>query len=97
MTNVQPYIGSSISPVSQHDADHREASSERKELVEIDEKQKEEFEPAPRERDGEDEEFRQPKIGRRPMALTKAELDEQYLLNMNYKSWCQHCRAGKAR
>ena len=51
MTNVQPYIDSSISPVSQQDADHREASLERKELVDIDEKQKEECEPAPQERD----------------------------------------------
>ena len=43
------------------------------------------------------EEFRQPKVGRRPMAPTKAEIDEHYPLHLNYRSWCEHCRAGKGR
>ena len=51
----------SISPVSQHDADLGKASSEQKELVEIDEAKTEEYEPAPREREGK-EEIRQPEI-----------------------------------
>ena len=45
----------------------------------------------------EDEEIRQPKIVRRPMLPTKAEVDEHYPLHLHYRSWCRHCRAGKAR
>ena len=36
-------------------------------------------------------------MGRRPLAPTKAEIDEHYPLHLNYRSWCEHCRAGKAR
>ena len=43
------------------------------------------------------EEVRQPRIGRRPMAPTKAEVEEHLPLHLNYRSWCEHCRAGKAR
>ena len=45
----------------------------------------------------EEEEMRVPKIGRRPMLPTKAEVDEHFPLHLKYRSWCKHCRAGKAR
>ena len=44
-----------------------------------------------------DEEMRKPKIGRRPMLPTRAEVDEHDPLHLHYRSWCRHCRAGKAR
>ena len=45
---------------------------------------------------GEDE-IRRPKIGRRPVLPTKAEVDEHFPLHLQYRSWCKHCRAGKGR
>ena len=45
---------------------------------------------------GEDE-IRRPKIGRRPLLPTKAEVDEHFPLHLHYRSWCKHCRAGKGR
>ena len=32
-----------------------------------------------------------------PLLPTKAEVDEHYPLHLNYRSWCAHCVAGKAR
>ena len=43
------------------------------------------------------EQVRQPRIGRKPMAPTKAEVEEHLPLHLNYRSWCEHCLAGKAR
>ena len=31
------------------------------------------------------------------MLPTKADIDEHCPLHLNYRSWCEHCRAGKAR
>ena len=45
----------------------------------------------------EDEEIRKPRVGVRPQQPTKAEIDDHYPLHLNYRSWCEHCRAGKAR
>ena len=45
----------------------------------------------------EEEDIRKPRVGMRPQQPTKAEIDEQYPLHLNYRSWCVHCRAGKAR
>ncbi len=42
-------------------------------------------------------EVRKPRIARRPLLPTKAEVDEHYPLHLNYRSWCAHCVAGKAR
>ena len=42
-------------------------------------------------------EVRKPRVGKRPLLPTKAELEEHYPLHLNYRSWCPHCRAGKAR
>ena len=36
-------------------------------------------------------------VARRPMLPTKAEVDEHYPLHLQYRSWCRHCFAGKAR
>ena len=43
------------------------------------------------------EEVRKPRVGRRPILPTKADLEEHYPLHLNYRSWCEHCVAGKAR
>ena len=42
-------------------------------------------------------EVRNYNVARRPMLLTKAEIDEHDPLHFNYRSWCAHCVAGKAR
>ena len=87
------YIGNSISPVTQHSAAIPEAQSNGKELVESEELRDSEVTPVPEAH----EEVRQPRIGRRLMAPTRAEIDEHYPLHLNYRSCCEHCRAGKAR
>ena len=43
------------------------------------------------------EEMRRPRVGRRSMLPTKAEINEHLPLHPNYRSWCKHCRAGNAR
>ena len=45
----------------------------------------------------EEGEVRKPRVGRRPLTPTKAEIAEHYPLHLNYRSWCEHCRAGRAR
>ena len=42
-------------------------------------------------------EVRNYKVARRPVLPTKAEVDEHYPLHLQYRSWCRHCVAGKAR
>ena len=86
-------IGSSISPVTSNEPDDVGNTSGDRELVMSDGTQEREVNPAPEDQ----EEIRQPKIGRRPMAPTKAEIEEHYPLHLSYRSWCEHCRAGKAR
>ena len=44
-----------------------------------------------------DEEVRKPRVGRRPILPTKAEVLEHFPLHLQYRSWCRHCRAGKGR
>ena len=44
-----------------------------------------------------EEEVRQHRVARRPVLPTKAEIDEHYPLHLNFRSWCEHCVAGKAR
>ena len=44
-----------------------------------------------------EEERRKPRVGLRPVQPTRAEVAEHYPLHLNYRSWCDHCRAGKAR
>ena len=42
-------------------------------------------------------EMRPPRVSRRPVLPTKAEVDEHFPLHLNFRSWCAHCVAGKAR
>ena len=42
-------------------------------------------------------EVRRHNIGRRPVLPTKAVIAEHFPLHLNYRSWCKHCVAGRAR
>ena len=86
-------IDSSISPVTRNEPNAVGSKSGDRDLVTSDGTHEKEVIPAPEDR----EEIRQPRLGRRPMAPTKAEIEEHYPLHLNYRSWCEHCRAGKAR
>ena len=37
------------------------------------------------------------RVSRRPILPTKAEVAEQYPFHLQYRSWCDDCRAGRAR
>ena len=41
--------------------------------------------------------MRKPRVGRRPILPTKAEVEEHYPLHLHYRSWCRECSAGKGR
>ena len=96
MKRESSVIDNSISPVIQHSATNAEAQEDDEKLVEIEEMESRKAAPVLEEHDEHDE-VRQPRVGRRPMAPTKAEIEEHYPLHLNYRSWCEHCRAGKAR
>ena len=57
------------------------------------EENKKDATPAPEQH----EEARRPRVGRRPVLPTKAEIDESYTLHLNYRDWCEHCVSGKPR
>ena len=38
-----------------------------------------------------------PRVGRRPVEPTKAEIEEYFPLHFHFWSWCPDCNAGKAR
>ena len=42
-------------------------------------------------------EMKKPRVGARPVLPTKAEVEAHFPLHLEYRSWCTHCRAGKAR
>ena len=87
MTNVHPHpIGFSISPLRQHDAALPSGSSAQKELGEV-EKKDDHINPVP-DIPGVEQHIRQPRVGRRPMSPTKAEVEEHLPLHLNYRSWC---------
>ena len=44
-----------------------------------------------------DAEVRRPRVARRPVLPTKAEVEEHFPLHLHYRSWCEHCVAGKSR
>ena len=46
--------------------------------------------------EGSDTGERKPKTARRPHTPTKQEIEEHFPLHVHYRSWCPHCRAGKA-
>ena len=96
MTTVQPHhIDCSISPLRRHDAALPSGSSAQKELGKV-EKQDGHINPVPDIPEVE-EDIRQPRVGRRPMAPTKAEVEEHLPLHLKYRSWCEHCWSGKGR
>ena len=41
--------------------------------------------------------MRAPRVARRPVLPTKAEIAEHFPLHLNFRSWCEHCMAGKSR
>ena len=41
-------------------------------------------------------EVRHPRLARRLILSTKAEIDVHFPLHLNFRSWCAHCRAGKS-
>ena len=41
--------------------------------------------------------MRPPRVARRPILPTKAEIEEYFPLHLNFRSWCEHCGAGKSR
>ena len=43
------------------------------------------------------EKMRKPRVGARPVLPTRAVIAEHYPLHLNYRRWCEHFRAGKAR
>ena len=43
------------------------------------------------------DETRIPRVGRRPVVPTKAEIEELGSLHFHFRSWCPVCNAGKAR
>ena len=88
--SVAPLCGADAIPQElQGDHDEKEAAPEvledTEEIVIDGEEKKEEVE------------MRKPRIGVRPVAPTKAEMEAHYPLHLEYRSWCAHCRAGKAR
>ena len=96
MTNVHRHrIDCIISPLRQHDAALPSGSSAQKELGEV-EKKDDHISPVP-DIPGVEEDIRQPRVGRRPMAPTKEEVEEHLQLHLNYSSWCEHCRSGRGR
>ena len=44
-----------------------------------------------------DIEVRKHRIARKPTLPSKAEIEEHFPLHLQYRSWCKHCVAGKAR
>ena len=96
--SLSPSLTRSAAPVYGADANPQELQSdhgeqemlpvvpENVEKVEIDGEEKKE-----------EGEVRKPGVGHRPVAPTKAQMEAHYLLHLEYRSWCAHCRAGKAR
>ena len=87
----------SAAPVYGADANPQEVQSdhgEQKVLPEVPETV-EKFEIDGKEKK-EEVEMRKPRVGVRPVSPTKAEMEAHYPLHLEYRSWCAHCRAGKA-
>ena len=88
-----------ISPIEERDElgdDQDKAESEAKEKAEREAKVEEVPvhdvpEPDP------DAEVRRPRVARRPVLPTKADVEEHFPLHLQYRSWCEHCVAGKSR
>ena len=97
MTQVCPSapINHSISPIDSKDVP-LVAKEVEEDIGKEDEGRIEEHPvPVPEANDGDEQ--RRPRVSRRPMTPTKAEIDEHLPLHLNYRSWCKHCVAGRAR
>ena len=85
-----------ISPSVCESAEVQEASApeqievENEQLLNAEEKKKEEAAPVPEPRD----DARRPRVGRRPVLPTKAGIEEHHPLYLNYRDWCEHCVSG---
>ena len=96
MTIVRPpHIDCSVSSLRQHDAAVPSGSSAQKEPGEA-EKKDDNVNPVS-DIPGADEEIQQPRIGRRPTAPTKAEVEDHLPRHLNYRSWCEDCRTDRGR
>ena len=73
------------------------ASGSRDEQDKKDEKDDKDDDVIDEAEDEEGGEVRRPRIGQRPVAPTKGEIAEHYPLHLQYRSWCEHCRAGRGR
>ena len=103
LTYRNPDAWPSISPIS---AEERTADaapdSGLRELEDV-QRDREAQEPVQRVPDGSEpppeqhSEVRVPRVARRPMLPTKAEIAEHFPLHLNFRSWCEHCMAGKSR
>ena len=45
----------------------------------------------------EEEEMGRPEVAKRPVLPTKAGVEDRFPLHLQYRSWCKHCRYGKAK
>ena len=103
MTRMKPsvQINNSISPIDNKvaSADATEEREDKEKEAEEERREEEDGQEGPEDKGeaAEDFEVRVHKIGRRPMAPTKAEIEAHFPLHLNYRSWCKHCVAGKAR
>ena len=101
MTHVNP-VWPSISPIIEVAGDANTPCSERDELVRDGGEQQNrgavqnpvQGVPEPPEAHAE---VRLPRVARRPVLPTKAEIDEHFPLHLNFRSWCSHCVHGKSR
>ena len=106
MTIVCPgTVWPSISPISEiHVEAAAPPSIERDELAEGQEDQRGKVEAEVKNQfeetlgfPGPHAELRHPRLARRPILPTKAEIKEHFPFHLNSRSLCAHCRAGKSR
>ena len=94
--DVGPLLGTASGPHGLEAEKKEDRDEKNQEEVEVLERSEEEKEPDVAEDIG-GEEMRRPRVGRRPVLPTKAEIEEHFPLHLHYRPWCKHCRAGKAR
>ena len=95
MTRICPQssINESISLNSSMDVNVQGQSLSGAKELEVEKKDEEvETQPFP---DAPDE-TRIPRVGRRPVVPTKAEIEEHFQLHLHFRSWCLDCNADRA-
>ena len=96
MTDRKPrHSGKSLSPFVSDDKVQRTLTEKQAAEPDVEEKDGQECEvpPVPELH----EEMRRPRVGRRPVLPTKADIANHFPLHLQYRDWCEHCVAGKAR